>query len=388
MKHLLTARQRAQLWIRLGIRALVVLGAVLALVYLLPPLSALFMPFILALILAWFLHPPVRALQQRLGVSRKILSMVIILLVYLAAAAILYGLGYAVFSQVRSLAENWTDIRNSAISVMEFLGGYLDDLVELLPNSVASNVEELSARAMELVQRFLPSALDFTLGGGMDLVSRIPAFAVAAVVFMMASYFITADYPRIRFLATDRLPPEVRQFGSSFRRIFIEAFGGYLKSQLILSLGVFLILAVGFLVTRQPYGLLLAFLFAILDFIPIIGAGTVMVPWAVVCVCTGDYMSAIQLMVIWGVICLFRRLAEPKILGSQTGLSPILSLVGIYVGMRAGGVLGMIVGPLLLLVVINLWKLGTFDPVLRDLKLAFGDVLALLSGCEDEPPKP
>lgn len=388
MKHLLTARQRAQLWIRLGIRALVVLGAVLALVYLLPPLSALFMPFILALILAWFLHPPVRALQQRLGVSRKILSMIIILLVYLAAAAILYGLGYAVFSQVRSLAENWTDIRNSAISVMEFLGGYLDDLVELLPNSVASNVEELSARAMELVQRFLPSALDFTLGGGMDLVSRIPAFAVAAVVFMMASYFITADYPRIRFLATDRLPPEVRQFGSSFRRIFIEAFGGYLKSQLILSLGVFLILAVGFLVTRQPYGLLLAFLFSVLDFIPIIGAGTVMVPWAVVCVCTGDYMSAIQLMVIWGVICLFRRLAEPKILGSQTGLSPILSLVGIYVGMRAGGVLGMIVGPLLLLVVINLWKLGTFDPVLRDLKLAFGDVLALLSGCEDEPPKP
>ena len=87
---------------------------------------------------------------------------------------------------------------------------------------------------------------------------------------------------------------------------------------------------------------------------------------------------AAQLMVIWGIIALFRRLGEPKILGDQTGLSPILSLVGIYVGMLLGGVLGMIVGPLLLLVFINLTKLGIFSPVMADLSAAASDVAAIL----------
>lgn len=383
MKHLLTPRQRAQLWIRLGIRALTALAAVLVLVWVVPPLWGLFMPFVFALIVAWLLHPPVRWLQNRLGLSRKALSLTLILLVYLAIGAALYALGWAAFSQIRSLVENWADIRTSAIALLETLGGYLNALVEMLPDQLAANMEELSARLMELVQRFLPSALDVTVGGGMDLVSRIPSFAVAATVFMMASYFITADYPRLRFLATDRLPEAVRQFGGKFKRIFIEAFGGYLKAQLILSLGVFLILTVGFFLMKQPYGLLLAFLLAVLDFIPIVGAGTVMVPWAVICMFVADYSAAIWLGVIWGLIVLFRQFAEPKILGSQTGLSPILSLVGIYLGMRLGGVLGMIVGPLLLLVLVNLWKLGTFDPLLRDLKLAFEDVLALLSGEEE-----
>lgn len=386
MEHLLTARQRAQLWIRLGIRGLLILGAVLCLIWLVPPLCSLFMPFLLALIVAWLLHPLVRWLQKKLNISRKVLSMILILLVYVGIGAILYGLGYAAVTQIRSLVENWGDIRAQVLASLESLSDYLSGLVELLPDSMASNLEGLASQLLDWLQSVLPSALDTTLGGGMSVVSRIPSFAIAAVVFMMASYFITADYPRLRFLATDRLPESVREFGSNFKRIFVEAFGGYLKSQLILSLGVFLILTAGFFLIHQPYGLLLAFIFAVLDFIPIIGAGTVMVPWAVVCLVTGDYRSAIELMVIWGIICLFRRLAEPKILGDQTGLSPILSLVGIYVGMRLGGVLGMIVGPLLLLVVINLWKLGTFDPVVCDLKLAIGDISALLaSGRQDKP---
>jgi predicted PurR-regulated permease PerM len=165
----------------------------------------------------------------------------------------------------------------------------------------------------------------------------------------------------------------------------MEAFGGYIRSQLILSLGVFVILAVGFLLIRQPYSLLLAFGLAVMDFIPIIGAGTVMVPWAAVDVITGSYQEAVELMIIWGIIVLFRRLAEPKVLGNQTGLSPIMSLVGIYIGMKMGGVLGMVLGPLLLLVFLNLAKLGIFRPVMDDIRLAAIDVYALLkSGRREE----
>ena len=108
------------------------------------------------------------------------------------------------------------------------------------------------------------------------------------------------------------------------------------------------------------------------------GAGTVLVPWAVIDMVLAWYGEAAALMAGWGVIVVFRRVAEPKVLGDQTGLSPILSLVGIYVGMRAGGVLGMVIGPLLLLVFVNLARLGIFRPALCDLSLAASDIHAIL----------
>ena len=277
------------------------------------------------------------------------------------------------------MIENWTSIRQSLIDAFETLSVYLGDLADKLPDAVATSAGDLVVRLLDAVQSFLPSALDASLGGAGVLVTKVPSFVVAAVVFMMASYFITADYPRLRFLATDRLPSSVREFGSNFRRIFREAFGGYIKSQLILSFGVFCILSIGFALIGQSYGLLIALIFAVLDFIPIIGSGTIMVPWAVIDLVLGNVRGAVEIMVIWGIIVLFRRMAEPKILGDQTGLSPVLSLVGIYVGMEAGGVLGMIAGPLVLLVTINLWKLGTFDPVWSDVKLCAMDLSALLA---------
>ena len=122
-----------------------------------------------------------------------------------------------------------------------------------------------------------------------------------------------------------------------------------------------------------------------MDFIPIIGAGTVMVPWAVIALITGDPGQAVELMVIWGIICLFRRVGEPKFVGTQTGLSPILSLVCIYVGMRIAGVLGMILGPILCLVVIGVGRSGFFDGLAADVRLAAADLLAILRDREERP---
>ena len=109
-----------------------------------------------------------------------------------------------------------------------------------------------------------------------------------------------------------------------------------------------------------------------------------MVPWAVVDLVLGDYRGALGLMVIWGVVCLFRRVAEPKVVGDQTGLSPILSLVSIYVGMRLGGVLGMVLGPAVVLIIINILKMDVCSGTRRDLRMAVQDIRALLASDRDE----
>ena len=383
---LLTWPQRGQLWLRLGIRAALVIGAVLLTVFVAVPLVSLLMPFVLALVLAWLLNPVVRWLKNRLNISRKVISLAVLVLAFGTVGGLCYGLCWALVNQVISLFDNWQPILDSLMATVDNVGHWLDRLGDILPNSLVATGDDLvRALASWLESLDLSSQIAGLASWATGLVSGIPGFAVAVVAFLMASYFITSDYPRLRYLFTDQLPGNLRQFGSQVRRIFMEAFGGYLKSQLLLSLGVFAILTAGFLIIRQPYSLLLAFVLAVMDFIPIIGAGTVMVPWAAVDLITSDYRQTIELMVIWGAIVLFRQVGEPKILGGQTGLSPILSLVGIYAGMRLAGVLGMVVGPLLLLVCINLVKLGIFRPVAADLRLAVRDVTAILKGGAPDP---
>lgn len=91
--------------------------------------------------------------------------------------------------------------------------------------------------------------------------------------------------------------------------------------------------------------MLLAVVLGVMDFIPIIGAGTVMVPWTAVLFALGSWERGLALLAVWGVICLFRRIVEPKVVGNQTGLHPLLSLFAIYVGMKIGGLLAMILAP-------------------------------------------
>ena len=379
----LSWHERGQLWLRLGLRGALALGAAALLIWVGLPLASLLSPFLCALVLAWLLNPAVRWLQRKTNVSRKAISMVLVVLVFAVIGGILFGLGWMAVDQVRSLFDNrqsvLDDFLNGLLGVVNSVQRWIAGLNGVVPNEVITTSEDLTNTLVSWVQ-----GLDFSgwfaqmAGQAPSMAANVSGFAVALVVFMMASYFITGDYPRLRFELTDRVPMVARDFCRSVKNIFMSAFGGYVKSQLILSVGVFMILTVGFLLMRQPYGLLLAFGLAVLDFIPIIGAGTVMVPWAVVDMVLAQYGEAAALMAVWGVIVLFRRFAEPKILGDQTGLSPILSLVGIYAGMKLGGVLGMVVGSLLLLVCINLARLGIFRPVLDDLALAARDTNAIL----------
>ena len=309
---------RAQLWLRLTLRGVLALGGAALVIWVGLPLLSLLSPFVLALIFAWMLNPGVRWIQRKTGISRKAVSLVLVVLVFAVIGGVLFGLGWIAVDQVRSLFDNQQsvldDLLDGIVRVVNSLEGWLTGLGGIVPKGVLTTSGDLINAIMDWVQGLdLPGWLTEMAGQAPSMAANLSGFAVALVVFMMASYFITGDYPRLRFELTDRVPMVSRDFFRSVKNIFMSAFGGYIKSQLILSAGVFLILAVGFLFMGQPYGLLLAFALAVLDFIPIIGAGTVMVPWAVVDMVLGQYSEAAALMTVWGVIVLFRRFAEPKV---------------------------------------------------------------------------
>lgn len=380
----LSWKERGRLWMRMGIR-LVLAALVLLLLFLaVPPLISLFMPFVLALVLAWLLNPIVRWLHRKLKLSRRVLSLIIILLAVCVVGGLLFLFVYEIGVEVYSLVSNWDTVGAEIELLLNDLNGRLQHLSDLLPEAITNLLDGAYSKLLGWLQDVVPELLTSAGKSAGNFAMKLPSGVIAAVVFLMASYFITADYPRIRLMATDRMSPGVHSFLSRVRKVAIGAFGGYVRAQLILSLVVFFILLIGFSVVGQRYALLLAFIFAVMDFIPIIGSGTVIVPWTVIDLITGNYREALSLMIIWGFICLFRRVAEPKVVGDQTGLSPILSLISIYVGMRLAGVLGMIFGPVVVLVLLNIFKMDVCSGTRRDLRLAVQDIRALLSTEEVE----
>ena len=381
----LTWHQRGALWLRLSIRLLLFAAGCFAVLRFGRPLLALCAPFAFALAAAALLNPLIKALQRALGWSRQLVSAALLLLLFALVGGGLALLAYAAVGQAVSLVQNWSGLLDSLQAALDQLESLFAQLLALAPPQLTQLAENAGGQLFQWLYQVVPDALaSLGLEAG-ERAMGLPSFLMALVIFIMATFLLTADYPYMRSRAVQHMDEGLLRFLSQVRATALGAFGGYLKAEFLLSVGVFFILLAGFFLMGQPYGLLLSLGLAVMDFIPVIGAGTVMVPWAFVALFTRDFSNAAWLMGIWGVIALFRRVMEPKFVGGQTGLPPILSLVSIYVGMKLAGVLGMILGPVALLILLNLAGMGCFQGLALDLRAAAKDIAAILSQRPDSP---
>ena len=380
----LTWHQRGWLWLRLGVRLALAVLAVFLVTRFGGWLLALFAPFVAALITAAILNPLVKWFQRRMGWSRQVLTMLLLLLIFGLLGGALFLLIHVGVSELIALAQNWDGLLAKLQGVVDQVEQLFAHLWTLVPPQLTDSAQSLTDTLLSWLSTATSNLLNGIVDSTKNTAMGLPSFLVALLIFIMATYFLTADYPYLRSRAVQHVDEGLLRFFGQLRTTALGAFGGYLKAELLLSVGVFFILLAGFLITGQSYGLLLALGLAILDFIPLLGAGTVMVPWAVVALVTQDYPAAIQIMIIWGIVAIFRRVMEPKFVGDQTGLSPVLSLVGIYVGMKLAGVLGMILSPIFMLVVLNLAGMGMFRGLAADVAAAARDIAGILSGPFDK----
>ena len=374
----LSWRERGWLWARLGIRIGIFLIVVRVFSRHGRQLLSLFGPFLAALIVAVLMDPLIRRIQRRIGWSRGVVTLLVLLVLLALVGGGVGALIYVAGKELMSLTEHWDDLLLTARNLVSQLDQTLSGFSSMLPIPLEAPDRTLLDRLMDLLTTFSPDWGGLLSVAG-DKVRSVSSFLLALVFFLMASYLLTADFPYLRSRAAQNMSSGMLDFLRDLHTIALGAFGGYLRAELLLTGGVFCILLGGFLITRQPYGLLLAAALALLDFIPVVGAGTVMVPWAVISLVTGNFPGALRLIVIWGLIVMFRRMAEPKFLGDQTGLSPLLSLFSIYVGMKIAGVPGMILCPILFLIVLNLAGMGMFRGLRLDVEAAWRDLSAILS---------
>lgn len=373
----LTWPRRRRLWLRLGLRlGLWGVGGVFVW-RVLPRLVGAFWPFLGAAALAAALNRPVGFLRRRLGLRRGAASAMLVALVAAAVGGAVVGLGYLLVSQAAAALEDWPALWSGVAAGMERVSR---SVAELAPPVGRPSAGGALAALEEWLGQTLGGLLSGAVGLAGELVLALPGLLFGAVILVMAACCLCADYPCLRAQAVRCLPRECRGFLAGVKGVAVDAFGGWLRAEFLLSSMVFAVLLAGFLLTGEPYAVLLAFGLGVLDFIPVAGAGTGLAPWAAVELLRGSYAHAAVLGALWGATALLRHLAEPRVVGGQTGLSPIASLASLYVGLKLAGVAGMILGPMVWVILRAVARGGAFDNTLRDLRLAFGDLAAVLRG--------
>ena len=363
-----------KLILRISLRLVLIVAVLLCLGLIVPPLLSLFLPFLLAFVAATLLAPLVQKFAKRVG-GWNFWSMLFVVLMLLAVTGILVYAGYYLVSQVTDLIRSWTSIREGITDMLNQVSQYL-----------SNNVHFTSTDTEEYILGHLQDGLSWLTGkistwaptvvvGVGNLASGIVSFLISLLFFIVAAYFMTADYPGLRKRLIAWVPDIIRPHMRHVKEAAGSAMFGYLRAQLILSGVVLVIVFVALLIFRQPYSLLIAIATGIIDIMPFFGSGAILVPWGVICLLVGNLKKAVFLLILAFALFLFRKLAEPKVVGNQTGLSPLLSLISIYVGMKLGGVAGMILCPIACMVVIGLYGMGFFTPTIQDFRMLFGRVL-------------
>lgn len=363
---------RRALYKRLLLRlVLLVLGALFS-TLLLPRIFSLLLPFIIALLIAMALNPLVSFLQRRFHVPRRVSAVILDALAVTAVFSLLGWFVYTIASQATALATNLPAYLDDIMQGFDSLEGWLGDI---LPADVGAALDEMQGTLRTWLQSASSDLLKSTLQAAGSLTSRVGSWFTSAIVAFLAVYFMTAEYREILAFMRRKMGRRARKYLGTLKTAVFAAFGGYFKSQILLALFAFSVMAVALTIYGQKYSILIAFLLGIVDFLPIVGTIAVLLPWGLIEWIIGNVPKAAFLILLGAGYTVVRKIVEPKIVGSQTGLHPLVALMSIFVGLRVAGVLGAIIGPVVFMVFLNLKKAGLFDNTIADLR----DLLDVIS---------
>lgn len=338
-------------WIACLRVAAAALGLLLFVKFLLPVL----LPFFVGLGVALLAQKPVAFCTRRLRLPRWLAAFFCVLLLYALLGTGLFFLGRILFGELSGFLRELPALLASLSAPVERLKASLEALAGRLPDGLGTGLRAsidsffqsgsvLGARAYEWLFRQASGFLAGLPGGVL--------FAVAAVV---SSFMFAAELPQLRAMAAEKLTAPLRASLGTFRRNLQTTLGAWLVAQLKLMGVTFLILTAGLLLLYTDYPLLFALLITLVDALPVFGTGTVLLPWSLIEFLHGNTGRGLGFLILYAVAALTRQSLEPRLVGRQIGLHPLLTLIALYTGFRLCGVPGMILFPISAILLKQLW---------------------------------
>ena len=272
-------------------------------------------------------------------------------LIFLLLSAVVWFLFRTLYAEGERLARNLPNLWRELSPTLELLRGKLLALAEKLPDGLSLPASQWVDKLFAGSSLFLGSLSEWLLSGAARLLSGIPDLVLFVLTTLLSAYFFATDPRGPKEFLQKHIPPAWIQKGASLLRRLKTALKGYAKSQLYLSAVTYGICAVGLMLLGYSKGILIALPIALIDALPIFGAGSVLIPWGILNFLRGDVSGGAGIMLLYGVASVTRTVLEPRFLGEQIGLHPLLTLASLYGGFRLFGFWGMVLLPIGVMVV-------------------------------------
>lgn len=320
-------------------------------VYIGAKLAVFYMPFLVAFVISLMIEPGIKYLMKKTKLSRKMSSIIIFIIVFaIIIGSVTWGIVSLISESTNLLQTLNLYIDRAYTQIQETIGKLSISRV-----SISSNVASLMQDASKELLFKLSTWITGFLTKLMSIITSIPSIAIYVVITILSVYFVCTDRIYILDFMEHHMPKKwVQKIGGHIREITIKL-GGYLKAEAILILVSFIISLVGlyifkFIGMNVKYPLLIALGIGFVDALPILGSGSVMAPWAVMEALNGDIQLGVAIIVLWIIMSIVRQFLEPKIVSGKIGIHPIFTLIAMYTGFKVIGVMGMLVGPIVLII--------------------------------------
>ena len=342
-------------WTKVFRRLLILFFSIIG-IYLAFKLSIFYMPFLVAFILSLLMEPSIKFLMKRLNLKRRTSSIVIFILVIILIAGILIWGITTLVSEASKLLQGFNEYFDKAYIQMQSI-----------INSIQSSKIQLSEQVSDIVQNSISELINDIslwtkniLNGLLNIVTEVPTIAIYVVITILSLYFICIDKIYMIDQFEHHLPKEwVKKIWTHLKDL-TKILGCYLKAQAILIIISFIISIIGLYIykimgLKIEYPLLIALGIGFVDALPILGSGSVMVPWAIISGINGDLKLGFAILILWGIMSAVRQIIEPRIVSHQIGIHPIFTLIAMYTGFKFIGIMGMIIGPIILIILKNIF---------------------------------
>lgn len=367
-------RGRKKTYLKVFINLGIMLFIILFCIYLLPRAIVYFMPFVVGWIIALIASPLVRFFEKKLKIRRKTGSAFVIIAVIALVIVAGYFIGVKLAEQVMEFITDVPELWKAAQGDFTEIGTKFSAAYKYLPKELQLAISNIVGNIDEYLGSVVGSISEPTIEALGNFAKNLPNIVISVIMCLLFAYFYVADKEYIPGLLDKALPKSVLERWDMIKRGFARAVGGYFKAQLKIEIWMYFLLGIGFSILHIKYAFIIAVGVAFLDFLPFFGTGTVLVPWAVIKFLSADYKMVIGLLIIWGVGQLARQIIQPKIVGDSVGLSPMPTIILLFIGYRMAGVIGMIIAVPVGIIIFNLYEEGVFDTTLDSLKILYAGI--------------
>ncbi len=355
---------------RLLLRLLGVAAAFAVVRWVLPEIWDKLSPFIIAVPIAAALQPVIRFLQKRIRLKRSPASLIPVLLLLAIFLGLLIWLLFFAIEQTPKLVAHSGDMITESINMIrQAFSNLLERIGESTDPGVENWIRDAVSSGLETVSKWGTSAAGYVGSFALNLAAATPYSIIYISFLTIGLYFIAKNYDEIR----SYLPGGKRRRQDSrttqLTNSTLKSLFGYLRVQGTFGLIVWIVSWIYLTCFGFPYAGVTALFCGVMELVPMIGSGVPYIIMSIIQFLLGNAAAGAQLLFLTLGLQLLRRVLEPKLMSDSIGISPLQSLIGMFVGMRFGGIIGLIGGPVLMSVLVGAFKGGLFVPTARDFHL-------------------